>query len=68
MNHMVENSKGAQTSIDFGEIELARQLFGEHNSNLQKIARETDVTINARGNTVFIDGDEIAIGDRSVAG
>ena len=61
MNHMVENSKGAQTSIDFDEIELARQLFGEHNSNLQKIARDTDVTINARGNTVFIDGDEIAI-------
>ena len=60
MNHMVENSKGAQTSIDFGEIEIARQLFGEHNSNLHKIARDTDVTINARGNTVFIDGDEIA--------
>ncbi len=58
---MVENSTGTQTSIDFAEIELARQLFGEHNSNLQKIARDTDVTINARGNTVFIDGDEIAI-------
>ncbi len=58
---MVENSTGTQTSIDFAEIELARQLFGEHNSNLQKIARDTDVTINARGSTVFIDGDEIAI-------
>ena len=59
MDRMVENSKGAQTSIDFAEIELARQLFGENNSNLQKIARDTDVKINARGNTVFIDGDEI---------
>ena len=58
---MVENSTGTQTSINFSEIELARQLFGEHNRNLQKIARDTDVTINARGNTVFIDGDEIAI-------
>ena len=58
---MVENSTSAQASIDFAEIELARQLFGEHNSNLQQIARDTDVTINARGNTVFIDGDEIAI-------
>ena len=58
---MVENSSGTQTSIDFAEIELARQLFGEQNSNLQQIARDTDVTINARGNTVFIDGDEIAI-------
>jgi phosphate starvation-inducible PhoH-like protein len=61
MDHMVDNSKVAHASIDFGEIELARQLFGEHNSNLQKIARDTDVKINARGNTVFIDGDEIAI-------
>ena len=58
---MVENSTGTQTSIDFAEIELARQLFGEHNSNLQKIARDTGVTINARGNTVFIDGEKIAI-------
>jgi len=60
-DRMIKNSKGAQTSIDFGEIELARQLFGEHNSNLQKLAKDTDVSINARGNTVFIDGDEIAI-------
>ena len=58
---MVENSTSAQSSIDFAEIELARKLFGEHNSNLQQIARDTDVTINARGNTVFNDGDEIAI-------
>jgi phosphate starvation-inducible PhoH-like protein len=57
---MTDDSKGSQTSIDFAEIELARQLFGEHNSNLQKIAKDTDVTINARGNTVFIDGDKIA--------
>ena len=57
---MVDDSKGAQTSIDFSEIELARQLFGEHNSNLQKIAKDTDVAINARGSTVFIDGDKIA--------
>ena len=57
---MVDDAKGAQTSIDFSEIELARQLFGEHNSNLQKIAKDTDVAINARGSTVFIDGDKIA--------
>lgn len=60
INRMVKNSTGAQTSIDFTEIELARQLFGENNRNLQKVAQNTDVVINARGNTVFIDGDEIA--------
>ena len=48
------------TSLDFEDIDFARQLFGERNANLQKIAKILDVTINARGTTVFVDGDEIA--------
>jgi phosphate starvation-inducible PhoH-like protein len=58
---MTENSKGKQTRFDFADIELAQKLFGEHNKNLQRIAKATDVIINARGNTVFIDGDKIAV-------
>ena len=57
---MVEESNIKQSSLDFSDIDLARQLFGEHNSNLQRIAEATDVTINARGNTVFIAGDKIS--------
>jgi len=57
---MVQNIENKQTSLEFTDIDLARQLFGERNSNLQKIAKITDVTINARGNTVFIAGDDIA--------
>src|SRR5210317_1291628 len=57
---MAENSKSKQTSLDFADIVLAQQLFGEHNNHLQKVAKATEVTINARGNTVFISGDEIA--------
>jgi phosphate starvation-inducible PhoH-like protein len=57
---MVEDPANKQTSLEFTDIDLARQLFGERNNNLQKIAKIVDVTINARGNTVFIDGDEIA--------
>ena len=56
---MAENFKLEQTSLDFADIDLAQQLFGEHNNNLQRIAKATDVTINARGNTVFILGDKI---------
>jgi phosphate starvation-inducible PhoH-like protein len=59
--NVVENSADKQTSIDFSNIEFARQLFGEHNSNLDTIAKDTDVKINARGNTVFIEGDKIAV-------
>ncbi len=58
---MSEKSNNKQTSFDFADIDLAQKLFGEHNKNLQKIAETTDVIINARGNTVFMDGDEIAV-------
>ena len=57
---MIENLANQQTSLDFTNIDLARQLFGEHNSHLQKIAEATNVNINSRGGTVFIQGDKIA--------
>ena len=47
--------------MSFTEIDLARQLFGEQNGNLKKIAEALDITINARGNEVLIDGDSIAV-------
>jgi phosphate starvation-inducible PhoH-like protein len=53
-------SENNQSKLTFSDIELARQLFGEFNSNLQRIADALDVSINARGNTVFIQGDSIA--------
>jgi phosphate starvation-inducible PhoH-like protein len=53
-------SDNNQSRLTFSDIELAKQLFGEFNSNLQRIADALDVSINARGNTVFIQGDSIA--------
>ena len=57
---MATNIENKQTSLEFSDNDLARQLFGERNNNLKKIAKLTDVTINARGGTIFISGDEIA--------
>lgn len=57
MNTLPDNK---QTAVDFSDIELARQLFGEHNSHLRRIAAATDTTVNARGGKVFIQGDPIA--------
>ena len=57
---MEENLPNKQTNLEFANIDLTRQLFGERNTNLQKVAKSIGVTINARGNTVFITGDEIA--------
>ena len=41
----------------FTDVNLARQLFGEHNGNLKRIASAIDATINARGNTVLIEAE-----------
>ena len=53
-------SDNKQTKLDFSDINLARQLFGEHNSNLKRIEDAVGVTIHVRGNTLIIDGDRIA--------
>ena len=45
--------------INFSDPGLALQLFGQHDSHLQKIAAALDLNINTRGNTVFIQGDPI---------
>ncbi len=57
---MDEISKNNQIKLTFSDINLAKNLFGEYNSNLQRIANAVDVSIHARGNTVFIEGDNIA--------
>ena len=58
---MKDKSDNKKIEYTFSDIKPAKQLFGEHNSNLQRIADALNVTINARGNTVFIQGDSIAV-------
>jgi len=57
MDIISENNK---TRLIFSDVNLASQLFGEYNRNLKRIAELTDVSIHARGNTIFIEGDNIA--------
>ncbi len=56
---MNKHSGSNQTRLTFSDIELSKQLFGEHNCNLQRIASAMDVSIHARANVVFIEGDDI---------
>ena len=58
---MKDKSENKKIEYTFSDIKLAKQLFGEHNGNLKRIADALNVTINARGNTVFIQGDSIAV-------
>jgi phosphate starvation-inducible PhoH-like protein len=50
-----------QTKVTFSDVELSRQLFGEHNSHLQRIAQTLGVEIQARGNSLHVQGDEITV-------
>jgi phosphate starvation-inducible protein PhoH and related proteins len=48
-------------TIPFADNDLARHLFGEHNSHLQRLAEILDVRINARGTTVFVEGQRVLV-------
>lgn len=55
------NQEHQQTKITFSDMELARLLFGQQNSHLQHIAGSLGVQIQARGNTVHLQGDAINV-------
>ena len=57
---MDEISSNKQVKLTFSDIDLTKQLFGEHNGNLQRIAEAIGIKIHARGSTVIIQGDSIA--------
>jgi phosphate starvation-inducible PhoH-like protein len=44
-------------TVPFADNDHARQLFGEHNSNLQRLAEILDIRINTRGTSVFLEGE-----------
>jgi len=58
---MKDKSDNKKSKYTFSDITLARQVFGEQNSNLQRIADALKVTINTRGSTVFVQGEAIAV-------
>lgn len=56
----VKGGKGRQIRLTFSDINFARQLFGEHNSHLRRIADAIEIELHARGNTVSLSGDPIS--------
>ena len=50
-----------QTRLNFADIELARQLFGEQDSHLKRLGDLAGIDIRARGNTVHLKGADEAV-------
>jgi len=48
-------------NMTFQNLAIAKELFGHHNINLDKISNAFKVSINTRGNTILLDGDEKAV-------
>jgi phosphate starvation-inducible PhoH-like protein len=57
---MESNLSDQPRQLTFPDIERARQLFGEHNSHLLRIADTLQLRISNRGSTVTVSGDPIA--------
>jgi len=57
----MSHSDSTQTQLEFPDIQLTRQLFGERNSHLQRISDALEIGVHARGNTVFLSGDPITV-------
>ena len=55
------NDEQAKVKLDLSDSKRAMQLFGSHNRNLKKIADTLGVNLNARGSTVFIQGEPIDV-------
>jgi len=58
---MDECTQSKQTRLTFSDIELARQLFGEQEGHLKRLADLLAIHVDARGNTVHLKGDEVAV-------
>ncbi|NNF99577.1 MAG: PhoH family protein [Desulfobacteraceae bacterium] len=56
---MGEITDNKRIKVTFSDVELSRQLFGEHNSHLKRISDTIDVTIHTRGSSLYIKGDTI---------
>jgi phosphate starvation-inducible PhoH-like protein len=58
---MEDISDNTQLQLTFSDNELARQMFGDHNRHLKRIEKALNVSIAARGSSIFISGDPIAV-------
>jgi phosphate starvation-inducible PhoH-like protein len=47
--------------VVFDDLQTANALFGAHNENLRRIAKQVGVKINAKGNALTIQGDELDV-------
>jgi phosphate starvation-inducible PhoH-like protein len=56
-----ENHPPARATLTFEDLDLVRQLYGDRDQHLKRVAREVGVEIHARGNAVTVSGEPEAV-------
>jgi len=57
---MEDRTDSTKIDLEFNEVELAIQLFGEHNCHLKRLGEALNISIDSRGSKVFIQGESIS--------
>ena len=58
---MNEQQEESAEKVIFDDLQTANALFGPHSENLRRIARAIGVKINAKGNALTIQGDDLDV-------
>lgn len=58
---MKEHQEESAEKVIFDDLQTANTLFGPHSENLRRIARTIGVKINAKGNVLTIQGDDLDV-------
>ncbi len=58
---MNAGTESKQIRLTFSDIDLARLLFGEQDGHLKRLGERTGVQVTARGNTVYLNGETLAV-------
>jgi phosphate starvation-inducible PhoH-like protein len=59
-NYLKEQEESVEKVI-FDDLQIANVLFGAHSENLRRIAKRIGVKINAKGNALTIQGEELDV-------
>ena len=58
---MKEQQEEFSEKVIYDDLQTANQLFGAHGENLKRIARTIGVKINAKGNALTVQGDDLDV-------
>lgn len=60
-SYLKEQQEESAEKVIFDDLQIANALFGPHSENIRRIARSIGVRINAKGNALTLQGDDLDV-------